>query len=461
MSQVINEIQLDFSHSQNITIPAVQFDNGSRFVRVHLQNNKRSVNVTGTQIVIMAIRHDLEEVIESCRILDANNGIIEFEISEAMTEKQGDVLCQLKLFDNADLLNSQIFKISVKRSLMLTAVENCHCQHLDGISNDIRQIQDQVVVLQGKPDIDDNGESRTTVWSSAKTKETITTMITEFNPYLDLSSYQTKTDQSLNTTNKNVVGAINEVNSSVSRVDQNINSVTENVNRLNQTVSGVTQNINGITQTVNDLKQSVGNGKQLIASAITDKGIDTSGTDSFEVMANKISQIEIGHKGSSLEIHYGANEPQDVGNGAIWIPKLTKDKVKSVKITSEELPPNADSGSLYCRYTVLAVERYPLVELGGLFECRMFNFSFFTKGNLDVYEGFVRQNGQWIRVYNLEPFKYGSATFTISEPFNQVKTKLNARMSSNNLKPIYRDEVIKGTFHIDLPTFNMGGFLNE
>lgn len=123
MSQVINEIQLDFSRTQSITIPAVQFDNGSRFVRVHLQNNKRSVNVTGTQIVIMAIRHDLEEVIESCRILDANNGIIEFEISEAMTEKQGDVLCQLKLFDNADLLNSQIFKISVKRSLTTTGVQ--------------------------------------------------------------------------------------------------------------------------------------------------------------------------------------------------------------------------------------------------------------------------------------------------------------------------------------------------
>lgn len=124
MSQVINEIQLDFSRTQSITIPAVQFDNGSRFVRVHLQNNKRSVNVTGTQIVIMAIRHDLEEVIESCRILDANNGIIEFEISEAMTEKQGDVLCQLKLFDNADLLTSQIFKISVNRSLTTGAQVN-------------------------------------------------------------------------------------------------------------------------------------------------------------------------------------------------------------------------------------------------------------------------------------------------------------------------------------------------
>lgn len=142
MSQVINEIQLDFSHSQNITIPAMQLDKGTRFIRVRLQNNKRSVDVTGTQIVIMAIRHDRQEVIESCRILDASKGLIEFEISEAMTATQGEVLCQLKVFDNADLLNSQVFKISVGRSLLLTTGgSDCQCPSLDWIISDIEDIR--------------------------------------------------------------------------------------------------------------------------------------------------------------------------------------------------------------------------------------------------------------------------------------------------------------------------------
>ena len=40
-----------------------------------------------------------------------------------------------------------------------------------------------------------------------------------------------------------------------------------------------------------ELFQFVSNGKTLIASAITDMGVDTSNTDSFEIMANKIRQI--------------------------------------------------------------------------------------------------------------------------------------------------------------------------
>lgn len=65
----------------------------------------------------------------------------------------------------------------------------------------------------------------------------------------DVSHLQTKTDNRLYTTNKSVVGAINE------------------------------------------LFQSVSDGKRLLASALTDKGIPTLATESFEEMAQKILQI--------------------------------------------------------------------------------------------------------------------------------------------------------------------------
>ena len=45
---------------------------------------------------------------------------------------------------------------------------------------------------------------------------------------------------------------------------------------------------------VENLKQSVSNGKQLIASAITDKEVPTSNTDSFQTMANNIRNIKTG-----------------------------------------------------------------------------------------------------------------------------------------------------------------------
>lgn len=66
---------------------------------------------------------------------------------------------------------------------------------------------------------------------------------------LSISTYQTKTDDELITQNKTIVGAINET------------------------------------------FQSVSSGKKLIASAITDKGVTTSNTDTFQTMANNILSI--------------------------------------------------------------------------------------------------------------------------------------------------------------------------
>ena len=66
---------------------------------------------------------------------------------------------------------------------------------------------------------------------------------------IDLSNYQVKTDNSLVTSNKTLVGAINEV------------------------------------------FQCVSNAKGKIAEAITDKGVETSATDTFQTMANNIYKI--------------------------------------------------------------------------------------------------------------------------------------------------------------------------
>ena len=49
--------------------------------------------------------------------------------------------------------------------------------------------------------------------------------------------------------------------------------------------------VSNLESEVSDLKQSVSDGKELIASAITDKGVNTSKTDSFKTMAANISKI--------------------------------------------------------------------------------------------------------------------------------------------------------------------------
>jgi len=57
-----------------------------------------------------------------------------------------------------------------------------------------------------------------------------------------------------------------------------------------------------IASKLNEVFQSVSNGKELIASAITDKGIETDATAEFSTMAENISNIE---GGTSLDIEGG------------------------------------------------------------------------------------------------------------------------------------------------------------
>lgn len=57
---------------------------------------------------------------------------------------------------------------------------------------------------------------------------------------------------------------------------------------------GTESEFNESLSKLNDLFTSVSNGKNLIAGAITDKGVSTSGSDTFQQMADNIGAIETG-----------------------------------------------------------------------------------------------------------------------------------------------------------------------
>lgn len=62
-----------------------------------------------------------------------------------------------------------------------------------------------------------------------------------------------------------------------------------------------------ITQKLNEVFQSVSNGKSLIASAITDKGIETTADATFEIMAENIGMISSGKFASPADIYNHGN----------------------------------------------------------------------------------------------------------------------------------------------------------
>ena len=92
--------------------------------------------------------------------------------------------------------------------------------------------------------------------------------------------------QALNT---NLTNKINtDIAGQKAYTDQKTQAIVDDVNANFEDVGDAIDQLN---DNVNDLFQSVSDGKELIAEAITDKGVATSANASFETMANSIEQI--------------------------------------------------------------------------------------------------------------------------------------------------------------------------
>lgn len=72
-------------------------------------------------------------------------------------------------------------------------------------------------------------------------------------------------------------------------------ALVDTVNKLEESVEGIDDQINELAEEfdkeIESLKISVGDGKELVAAAITDKGVETASTDSFQTMSDNIRNI--------------------------------------------------------------------------------------------------------------------------------------------------------------------------
>lgn len=86
--------------------------------------------------------------------------------------------------------------------------------------------------------------------------------------------------------NDKATGRINSI-SGQQRIDEELNIDSKNP-VTNKVISSKLEELNS---TLIDIKKSVGDGKSKVASAITEKGVDTEATDTFDVMAENIGKI--------------------------------------------------------------------------------------------------------------------------------------------------------------------------
>lgn len=114
---ITNCIQLDFNKENDLKVPSVQYDSGSRFVKIKLQQNKVPFEINGYRVTVVANKVDGTEIMNDCTILDGVNGVVQFEITEQFNAVEGVVDCQLKLFKGKTLLTSMPFSINVVKSV--------------------------------------------------------------------------------------------------------------------------------------------------------------------------------------------------------------------------------------------------------------------------------------------------------------------------------------------------------
>ena len=69
---------------------------------------------------------------------------------------------------------------------------------------------------------------------------------------------------------------------------------------VDKTLTSLQEKDEELQDQIDDLFQNVSNGKELIASAITDKGIYASDEETFQLLSEKISAIQVGPPGSNI-----------------------------------------------------------------------------------------------------------------------------------------------------------------
>ena len=107
--------------------------------------------------------------------------------------------------------------------------------------------------------------------------------------------------QSITNLSKSSNTKFTNVNQEISNIKNNLSDTNSDLstfkNTTNTSISNINTSINSLNNKADELFQSVSNGKSQVAEAITDKGITTSASDTFNQMATNIRSISTGGGG--------------------------------------------------------------------------------------------------------------------------------------------------------------------
>ena len=117
------DIYLDIDDNLNNYIKSVELDSNSRVWHFHLTVDYEPLDLTGKSVQFRAEKPDKTNVLNDCKIVDAEKGVVEVKLTRQVNAIPGHVKCLLKIIgDEGFVLKTKTFVVDVSKTLSDDAV---------------------------------------------------------------------------------------------------------------------------------------------------------------------------------------------------------------------------------------------------------------------------------------------------------------------------------------------------
>lgn len=133
------ELYIEIDRPNYTPIYSVQYDYNSRFYNVTILNQSQPLDLTGLRVVVAGKKPDGKDIFNSCKILDAEKGQIQLELTEQMNAVKGVSEYALELFSDNGMLSSQPFQLKVTKSTISKDVTSS--SELSALTNALSEVK--------------------------------------------------------------------------------------------------------------------------------------------------------------------------------------------------------------------------------------------------------------------------------------------------------------------------------
>lgn len=117
------DIYLDIDDELNNYIKSVELDSDSRVWHFHLTVDYEPLDLTGKSVHFRAEKPDKTNVLNDCKIVDAEKGVVEVKLTRQVNAIPGHVKCLLKIIgDEGFVLKTKTFVVDVSKTLSDDAI---------------------------------------------------------------------------------------------------------------------------------------------------------------------------------------------------------------------------------------------------------------------------------------------------------------------------------------------------